>query len=176
MTLLHNAQQLAFQQLQKGTGHHFFVRIAAQDDALWVSDLPRFSTNLSEAEALLLKQGITCKLNEQTKLWHMDWTEQKYQEAFKSLPQAIPPLPTDDQRHAAYALCRLLLLTPLKSPQPTAILRRTLKLSEASKPTLLKAVPMIHAQCAELMRQGKPLPHSAGRILAQWLLEQEVER
>lgn len=176
MNILHNAGQLAFRLLSEESEHHFFVRIASQNDCLWVCDLPRFTQNTEQMEKMLLLHGMVCLLDSDTKLWHIDWTAVQYQRILGDLPSALPNLPQNEELHPAYALCRLLLYAKQVDNQPLPIVRNVWKLSEERPSVLLRAIPRLHAQCAQLQRLHKPLPYSAGRILATWLYEQEAQQ
>ncbi|NLO86382.1 MAG: hypothetical protein GX096_13320 [Clostridiales bacterium] len=125
---------------------------------------------------MLLSHGMICQLNSHTKLWHIDWTEDQYQRALSDLPSALPKLPQSEELHPAYALCRLLLHAKQTAGKPLPIVRNVWKLSEDRPSILLKAIPQLHAQCAQLQRLHKPLPYSAGCILAMWLYEQEAQQ
>lgn len=153
-------------------GKECFLRDARSDDALWASDLPRHTDALSPVQERLLALQVSCRLDEAARLWYLDLTLEGYRALTDGMPTELPPMPDDDRLHPAYALCRLLLLHPAPlDQQPLAPLRRVLKLAGGEK--LLGAIPALHAECAARLREHAPLPHAAGRALAQWLLRYE---
>ena len=163
-------QKRLYESLPKDT--RCFVRVCDTDDALWVSDLPR---RIPNAEALAQKlngQGFICRLDEKKQLWHVDWTEERWQQMLMDYPTGIPDFPVEERYHPAYALCRLWLLHPAeRTAGNLPMIRRMLKLTAEPEARLLVCVPALHAQAARSLREGIPSAYDAGRILAGWLNE-----
>ena len=163
-------------QIAQALGDRCFLRWSRDDDSLWVSDLPRRSGELGATEEHLLAMGVRCSLYEQTRLWSIDLTLERYRALVEAMPSDITPLPRDDRLHAVYSLCRLLLLHPAPlEDQPLWPLRCVLKRMEGSDQAMLDAIPRIHESCAAWLRKGQPLPTAAGRALLQWLLKKEEQ-
>ena len=149
-----------------------FVRICAGDDALWVSDLPRKTMDLSANLPLLLQNGFACRVDERAKLLYVDWTQSMWTKALASFSPVLPALPQHDRYHAAYALCRLWITHPSDlAPAAMPAVRRMLKLVQQPEEELLKSIASLHEEAAVQLRTGQPVAHAAGWILAQWLNE-----
>ena len=153
-----------------------FVRVCDTDDALWISDLPRRMANVQQWENMLCNQGFACRLDTQTRLWYVDWTEERWEQMLVSYPDTLPEFPAEEKYHAAYALCRLWLLHPsARTPENLPMVRRMLKLTAEPEGKLLAAIAPLHAQAARCLRDGIPMAYDAGRILAGWLNERRIE-
>ena len=149
-----------------------FVRICDGDNALWVSDLPRKTADLSSLEPLLCDNGFVCRLDEKARLWYVDWTESQWAKNLACLPRAIPAFPESERYHAAYALCRLWLAHPSPPTQNTMpAVRRVLKLTMQPEEKLFKSIQALHEEAAIQLRADLPVAHAAGWILAKWLNE-----
>ena len=151
----------------------FFLRRALSHDCLWVSDIPRFA-NAGTLEVLrkaLNNQGFFTCIAEKPRLLRIDLTKTKYAVFLKNFPILPPSFPEDEALHLAYGLCRLMLSHPAPfREQPLEPLREILKAVSSSKECRLSVrIPALSRQCAEWLREEKPLPHAAGRVLAQWL-------
>lgn len=146
-----------------------FLRIDRSDEALWVSDYPRRYADTQSVEEQLRKLGIVCVLDEKTKLWHLDWIEEKWNELICSLPETPPELPEDEHLHPAYALCRFALLHPGKRTRESLrMLRAVLKET--------KTIRQLHEEAVRTYREGQPIAYEAGRLLAAQLLKGETKR
>ncbi len=153
-----------------------FVRRFQGDGALFVCDLPRRGAPglVSEALAGLTGLGFVCVTPASRGLLLLDASPARYEALLEPLPLSPPPLPAREELHPAYALCRLLLAHPAPfAPQPLGPLRQMLKWMDTLPPgPFLREVAGLHEQCAGLLREHRPLPHGAGRLLAAWLFEQ----
>ena len=148
------------------TDAHCFVKLCDDDRALWVSDLPRRTADLPDLDAF----GYHGVLDEQSRLWYIDWTEKRRQALMADLPVQLPAFPDEECYHEAYALCRLWMSRPGEWNADTApVIRRMLKLTAQKDNQLLKAVPAFTGLAAEAMRLGKPSAYPAGQILCEWL-------
>lgn len=149
-----------------------FVHICAEDEALWVSDLPRRTEQYGEIVKSLEALGFSCRIDVEKQLCYVDWTQEKWQELFKAEPAHIPPLPRAQRYHEAYALCRLWLLHPAEQTRENlAPVRRLLKRMEEPEQRLLDEIGFFYREAAVRLREGKPAAYDAGRLLAGWLME-----
>lgn len=143
-----------------------FVKLCGDDRALWVSDLPRRTDELPMLEAA----GYECHLDEKSRLWYIDWTQDRREAMMANLPRQAPAFPQDERCHDAYALCRLWLRHPGEWNDDTApIIRRVLKLTAQKDEKLLAAIPALTGAAAEQLRLGKVSAYPAGQILCEWL-------
>ena len=151
---------------------HCFVRICADDRALWVSDLPRRMPECGALKAELEREGFNICADDEAQLWYVDWTKQRWIEILSELPVTLPPLPVQEKDHGVYALCRLCLLHPAPLAEETMpALRRVCKLTAETPDKMRRAIRALHEETALQLRRGKPVAHAAGRVLAAWLLE-----
>lgn len=149
-----------------------FVRVCDDDSALWVSDLPRRTTDCEGLADMLRAAGFKARLDEASRLWYVDWTEERWQEMLNGLPTECPLLPAQNCYHEAYALCRLWLLHPAgRTTENLPMIRRVLKLTADTQQKLLRSVRALHGEAAANLRTGKAPAYDAGRILAAWLNE-----
>ena len=161
--LLH-LQEQAFRLLRE-SGQACFLRISKTEDCLWVTDLPRRTDSLADVEHSLAELGLRCTLDPSSRLWHIDLTPAMYAAWSSHLPTTPPPFPADELLHEAYALCRLLLAHPAPlADQPLSPIRSILKW--LAFPSHCPFPSALHGQCAALLRQGQPLPHLGGQLLA----------
>ncbi|MEG1968014.1 MAG: hypothetical protein RR142_10110 [Clostridia bacterium] len=168
------AQVNAFAEMRLHSAHPFFLHVCKDADALWVSDFPRKEQKPEKTLEALACMHIQCHFHEHSCLWYMDWTLDGYAQAMQGLPTVPPALPKEGALHLVYAFCRLLLAHPAPlEAEPLEILREVLKLVHRPQNALLQAIPALHEACAQRLRVQKSLPYSAGRVLAQWLLEKE---
>ena len=147
-----------------------FLRRDARDDALFVSDLPRHAdaASVEAARGTLVARGFHAWVEDE--LLRVDASLPRYEELLLGLPNQQPPFPEDDALHPAYALCRLWLRAapaPL-GRQPLEPLRCVLK-RLGNTQELNKRLPRLHGESAALLRAHAPLPHAAGRVLADWI-------
>ncbi|MBQ7867430.1 MAG: hypothetical protein IJ354_04730 [Clostridia bacterium] len=170
---LKKEQAEVFKLLQKAGGN-CFLRMDQSDDALWVTDFPRRNTQHHAVLKLLELHGISCCAGEKNNLWHLDWSAQRWEEIAVELPQQIPTIPIREQYHVAYALCRLWMLHS-ENEQDLRPARRLLKLMTEQEEKLLRAITAIHENAAALLRNGEQGAYMAGRILAAWLIEKEMQ-
>lgn len=170
MLELQKAQEAIYQALRASGAEGSFLRLSRDDQALWVTDLPRRRVPLDEAEALLNALNVECALDERTGLWRLNWTLAGWMNALASLPTEPPALPKEDELHPAYALCRLLLFHPAPlERQPMERLCQMAKLAQGPREALMRSLPACYGDAAARLRLGQPLPSAAGRILASWL-------
>lgn len=158
-----------------GGTQRFFLRLSDGDDALWVTDWPmRTMGQLAQARDALALLKVVCRAENSPSLLHLDFSKDGYLALIKDLPQVPPALTTDDTLHPALALCRLWLShpTPLEK-QPLAPLRQVLKYTRQPRAVMLRSISGLHKQAAEQLRNGCCISHTAGRVLAQWLMEQD---
>lgn len=156
---------------------HCFVRVCGHDSALWVSDLPRKGVECAALPAALYQAGFEIRPDEAARLWYVDWTMERWQQLLKALPAECPALPAGEEYHEIYALCRLWLLHPAAfAPQQLPVLRRVVKLMAQPPAVLLRSVRALHEEAAVQLRQGKPVAHCAGALLAAWLAEHDGEK
>lgn len=147
-----------------------FVRVCDHDDALWVSDLPRRMDDCTETEKRLNAEGFSVRLDEKSRLWYVDWTEERWQALLAGWPRELPALPADEAYHEAYALCRLYLLHPSDwEDGHLPAMRKALKLTESRPDPMQRGMRSLYEETAVRLREGKTIAHAAGRILAAWL-------
>lgn len=145
-----------------------FVRVCDGGNALWVSDFPRRCAETAGTAELLKRNGFSVLTDGQ--LWLIDWTEEYWQELLDGIPESLPRLPDEQERHEAYALCRLLLVHPAqRQTEHMPALRTAVKLSAGQTAHAGKAIRDLYEEAAVQLRQGKTVAHDAGRILAVWL-------
>lgn len=144
-----------------------FLRVDRSDDALWVTDYPRRNADVSETEVRLKALGVRCILDEKAKLWHLDWTEEKWEPFIAALPENAPSFPVNEKIHPAYAFCRFALLHPGKRTDESMRMLRAVMKGSADFTGL-------HEQAAQSLRNGSPIAYDAGRFLALQLMKEEV--
>lgn len=175
MTELRAFQNELYAALCQSGENRCFLRLCADDRALWVTDLPRRQPDPRKVLAALQKLPVTCEKDEAAGLWRLDFTAEEWQRRLDALSDAAPPLPQDEALHGAYALCRLLLLHPAPfKAQPMDMIRAVVKATAGPREKLLAFVPAWHGAAATLVRQRMPLPSHAGRVLAVWIAEQDA--
>lgn len=147
-----------------------FIRLCDDDCALWVSDLPRRTDELPDLTA----HGYLCTLDENCRLWYIDWTEKRRCEMLQTLSGQLPPFPKHEKHHEAYALCRFWLMhSGVWDDRTAPLIRRVLKLTAQSDDQLLRAIPALHGMAAEMWRNGRVSAYPAGQILCDWLKRKE---
>ncbi|MEG1775925.1 MAG: hypothetical protein RR367_05440 [Clostridia bacterium] len=173
MNRLAAAQAEALEGLRRLAKRPFFLRRAAEADALWVTDYPRYCANAEGALAALRARQIAC-VADADGLWRLDFTMERYAWLVRELtPATEPEMPSSNALHPAYALCRLLLLHPAPlCEQPLEPSRAMLKLCAGDAAMLVREVPRLTEACAARLRTRQPLPHLSGLVLAEWLREQ----
>jgi len=150
-----------------------FVRICRTDDALWISDLPRHAAITEALTDHMAQQGFGCRLDEKSRMWHIDCTQQRWRKLLAPLP-AEAVFPACERYHSAYALCRLWLSHPAElDEQSMPLLRRVAKLSAEPEERMLDAIPVLHETAAMHLRMGIPSAYGAGLLLADWLNERK---
>ena len=168
MINLTSEQQRLFALMPQGA--HCFVKLCDDDRALWVSDLPRRTDDLPDLTA----HGYQCQLDEKSRLWYIDWTEERKQALLADLPTKLPDFPHNERFHEAYALCRLWMSHPGCWNEDTApIIRRVLKLSAQKEEKLLSAVSALTGAAAKQLRLGQTNAYPAGQILCEWLKQRK---
>lgn len=177
-TMKLKAEQQALYEALSAMQARCFVHICDGDDALWVSDLPRrYQSPLQDVESTLAQKGFTCRLDEKSRLWHIDFSMKRWHETLFEYPSELPPFPVQERYHAAYALCRLWMLHPAPWTEgQLPVIRHVIKLTEQGEAKLLKEIPALHEQAACDLRQGTPMVYAAGCILSGWLMERREEK
>ena len=166
-------QASVFDVLQK-KGARGFVRVCTQNDALWVSDCPRRTEDLSEAEKELSRLGICTRLDDEAGLWYLDLTDAAWTYMLNEISDEMPPLPEDECLHPAYALCRLWLLHA--DAEKALVEARTIwKFMNGPEEKMLAAIPLLHEAAACALREGRAVGYEAGKLLAGWLREKQEE-
>lgn len=147
-----------------------FLRRAVNDDFLLCSDAPRRLIDTQHAAVLFYQAGLI--LSEKDGLWFLDVPIAEYRLFDASLPMAIPKRPQEEKYLGTWALCRMLFEHPCPvDRQPLWAVRRTIKAIEAGEAQVLSMAESLPPRLAELLRQKETLPYSAGKLLAQWLME-----
>lgn len=168
--ILKSEQQRLYALMPEGSS--CFVRVCDHDAALWVSDLPRRMDDCTETEKRLNQEGFPVRMDEKSRLWYIDWTEERWQTVIDGLPKELPALPADEACHEVYALCRMYLLHPSEwNEEHLPTLRRTLKLTESQPGAMQRGIRALHEEAAIRLREKKTIAHAAGRLLAAWLKE-----
>lgn len=170
------AQVALYQMLQAHAERPCFLRLCDTPEALWVTDFPRSTQETGPAREALAGLGCRFWQEESKGLWYVDWTLEAWGLVLASLPEQVPAMPQKEALHPAYALCRLLMSHPAPlENQPFEPLRTLVKGSQRPAGVLLKTVPALQKDAAMRLRKGLPLAHAAGRVLAQWLNDQEEQ-
>ena len=168
--MLARQQERILNLLQPFAERSFFLHLCRTHDVLWVSDLPRRTDmpGLNAAITALRSEGFVCVFQSMDKLLYIDLSFHQYSALLRPLPVIPPALPSHDELHAAYSLCRLLLSHPYPLRiQPFTPIRLVFKLGAGHHAkTSLNQLPSLHKQCAARLRRKEPLPHAAGRMLA----------
>lgn len=145
---------------------HCFVKLCDDDRALWVSDLPRRADRLPE----LQPAGFQCEVDERSRLWYIDWTEERRRKVLDALPTEIPAFPAQEAYHEAYALCRWWLIHPGEwNAENAPVIRRVLKLTAQKEERMLTAVPALMQAAAQQWRVNRSSAYPAGQVLCEWL-------
>lgn len=148
-----------------------FLRRDQREDALFVSDFPRFGPP-ERAAARIEAAGFLLRLEKG--LAHIDAGPERYRALLEALPLPCPGQPTEETlRLHGLALRLWRAQTPL-ALQPPAPLRLTLKLLDAQTP-LPRLPGLLCPALAELQRQGLPLPSGVGQLLFLALYPKEGE-
>ena len=151
-----------------------FVRRAAGEDALFVTDAPRrLETAARQAELAAMAEAGFCVSVTDNCLWSIDLTEARWR-ALVLEPQWPMPcaFPAEVRLHAVYRLARLLAAHPAPWPQqPLQPLRAVFKRLDAPQ-ELMRVAPELTAHCARLLRKGQSLPSAAAGPLWLWLNNQ----
>lgn len=150
-----------------------FLRLYGQDTHLFVSDMPRrvSQDEFSFVRQALAEHGFTAATTPGGLLL-IDLQPARWKAMLESFrPTGPVPFPQDETLHGIYALSRLLSRHPAAlKRQPMDMLRAALK-RYAEKDGLAQLAPRLHARCAELLREGKPLPSALTNVLYIWLTE-----
>lgn len=151
-----------------------FVRRAAGEEALFVTDAPRRLEPGKRGAAANAMAEAGFQISETANgLWTVDLTDTRWR-ALLLEPQwpFTCAFPAEVRLHGVYQLARLLAAHPTFWPeQPLEPIRAVLKRLDAPQ-TLVQVAPDILAQCAILLRKGKPLPSAAAGPLWRWLNDQ----
>lgn len=149
-----------------------FVRICDDDNALWVSDLPRKYAQCDKLAEMLRTEGFEVLPDGPGSLWYLDWTMERWQEMLSLLPRESLQLPQDERYHEAYALCRLWAAHPAPlEPEHLPALRRVVKMTAAKPEKVLKSVRILMEEAAVQLRERKTAAHAAGWVLEVWLTD-----
>ena len=165
---------LPVQEIRDIIGDHGFLRLYGQDTFLFVSDLPRrvSAQELSAIRQSLRERGFETQVDS-TNLLLIDLQPERWQILLNTFQGAkAVPFPRNDALHGVYALARLLGRHPAAlAQQPMELLRAAFKRYNG-KDGLPKLAPSLQARCAQLLRQGKPLPSALQNVLYVWLAKQ----
>ena len=151
------------------------VKTSSNDKAMFVTDAPRHLTaqELCDAEASLLEKGFLCS-NAGNDLWNVDPDEARWQ-AMMADAKIVKdcPFPDEDCLHELYSVARMLEAHPSPWPlQPREPFRAILK--RYHRPTeLLRYAPILHQQCAVLLREHRALPSALAGLLFCWIIRNE---
>ena len=153
-------------------GEGCMVKTAAGERALFVTDAPRrlAAQALHDAETALNAKGFLIS-REENSLWNVDIDETRWQALLaKARITSDCPFPDEDRLHELYAVARLLAAHPSPWPlQPREPVRAVLK--RYHRPTeLLRYAPILHQQCAELLREHRALPSAMAGLLFCWII------
>ena len=152
-------------------GSQAFVKVAAEHDALFVSDAPRRMTgaSLSALGSQLAQAGFVSWENERGLLL-IDWDDAHWRQWAEGYQAAsLPGFPAAEEHFPIYALARLLAAHPYPlAAQPRAPIRLLLKNLRRTD-ALARAAFALHERCAQWLREGEPLPSAAAGLLSCWL-------
>ena len=155
-------------------GENGFLRLYGQDTHLFVSDIPRRVSRdaLIGIRQALLQHGFTATAD-LSDLLLIDMQPERWKTLLSTFtPQQPVVFPRDEALHGVYALLRLLHLHPAGfEHQPLPLLRSVLK-RYTDRDELIRLVPKLHAQCAQRLRQGKPLPSALENVFHVWIDKQ----
>lgn len=162
-------QQRLYELLPEGS----FLRICRDDRAMWVSNWPVKTNDIPAIMTRLNEDGFVANVD--GGLCYLDWPEEAWQQLLAEQSGKLPPFPSLEKYHHAYALCRFWLL----HPQPFAeemlpMLRRVIKLAQGPEEQMLAAVKTLYEQAAQNWRETGFCAHAAGFVLAAWLKERSI--
>jgi len=152
-------------QLHKKLGGGF-LKLDKDDSALWVSDLPRRNADLQSVQKALESAGIRCRLDKKSRMWHLDWAEERWERFLAALPKECPSFPQNESLHEQYSFCRFALAHPCASTQEGLKMVRALLKGETN-------IRKMHEHAAQMLRSGQPVAYGAGRVLAAMIMEEE---
>jgi hypothetical protein len=162
---------LPTEEIRELLGDRGFLRLYGQDTHYFISDIPRrvAGDELAPVLQALIGGGFT-GTPDPGGLLLIDMQPERWKALLKPFRAAGPAaFPQDETLHGVYALARLLWRHPAAFElQPMDMLRAALK-RYAEKDGLKMLAPRLHARCAELLRQGKPLPSALAGVLTVWL-------
>ena len=151
-----------------------FVRRAAGEEALFVTDAPRrLETAARQATLEAMAAAGFCIVCTDNGLWSVDLTDARWR-ALVLDPQwpMRCAFPTEVRLLGVYQLARLLAAHPAPWPQqPLQPLRAVFKRLDTPQ-ELMRVAPELIAECAGLLRKGEPLPAAAAGPLWLWLNDQ----
>ena len=150
-----------------------FVRRAKGEEALFVTDAPRrLEAAARGAAANAMAEAGFQFCETENGLWAVDLTDIRWRTLLLEPPWPCAcAFPEEVRLHGVYQLARVLAAHPAPwSQQPREALRAVLKRLDAPQ-ALIQTAPEITAQCAVLLRKGKPLPSAAAGPLWRWLSE-----
>lgn len=151
-----------------------FVRRAAGEEALFVTDAPRrLETPARQAALEAMAAAGFCIVCKDNGLWTVDLTDPRWHVLVLEPQWPLRcAFPAEVRLHGVYQLARLLATHPAPWPQqPRQPLRAVLKRLDAPQ-ALMRVSPELTAQCAGLLRKGQPLPSAAAGPLWRWLNDQ----
>ena len=152
-----------------------FLRRAAEETYLLVTDAPQRLKDPNRAKAALINAGLFAAGGD--KLWYLDAPLAWYAALPPSLAQSAPIIPNDDALLPLFHLCRMLLKHPAPvDAQPLPMVRTTIKAMEAGEKAMLALSNSLPPQLAVLLREKKALPTLAGLLIAMWLNEHQNNR
>ena len=139
-----------------------------QEEALFVSDYPRFGEEAA-VTANLLQAGYTVRLHKT--LVYLDGGEEKYRRLIRETPPCPLGLPDDGTLPLWSLACRLVQSPVPPEIQPLPALRLTLKYLDAEDfGALYRALA---PEIARTQREGRPLPSAAGAWILSALTQQK---
>lgn len=154
-------------------GGKCFIRKAAEDFALFVTDAPRRmpDTQLKALSDQLAGQGFRQWTTERG-LWAIDLDEQRWFFLLKPFEHTVPcSIPEDGRLLDVYALMRLLKAHPAPlDGQPREPIRAILKRFDQPE-EFIRIAPVLLQDSAKRLREHQPLPYAATGILCVWLNE-----
>ena len=151
-----------------------FVRRAAGEEALFVTDAPRrLETAARQATLEAMAAAGFCIVCTDNRLWTVDLTNPRWRTLVLEPQWPMRcAFPTEVRLHGVYQLARLLAAHPAPWPQqPWQPLRTVLKRLDTPQ-AMIRISPELTAHCARLLRKGQPMPSAAAGPLWRWLNDQ----
>jgi len=154
--------------LAHASGKKCFLHVDRDQDALWVTDFPRFAP-AEPCLSVLHEQGFPVRAEEGKRLWKIDLSLEKWN-GFCTEAVTFPAFPAEKYTDA-YALCRILFSHPADANVNNLSSARCILKNEEDEALLLKSVPMLLQNASKAIRQKKPEASCTAYLLACWLNE-----